>query len=296
MEQKIPYFSIIIPTYNRPAELAACLESLACLDYPLGRFEVIVVDDGSQIRLETLVASFSDRLDIVLVRQPHSGPAVARNKGAAQAKGELLAFTDDDCTPAADWLKTLAARFAETPDIMIGGRTLNVLLDNPYSTASDLLIRYLYAYYNRDPHQAGFFTSNNLTVPQGRFRQIGGLDMFFPRAGAEDREFCERWLRHGFRMIYAPEVLIYHAHRLTLHSFCRQQFNYGRGAFRFHKLRARHRLHHLKVERSSFYVNALRYPLLEIRDTKKLLFLALIVLSQGANAAGFLWEMVRQII
>jgi glycosyltransferase involved in cell wall biosynthesis len=296
MKQEKPFFSIIVPTFNRPAQLATCLESLACLDYPLDRFEVIVADDGSQTRLETLVASFSNRLDIVLARQPHSGPAIARNKGAAQAKGDLLAFTDDDCTPAADWLKTLAARFTETPDIMIGGRTLNVHLDNPYSTASDLLIRYLYAHYNRNPDQAGFFTSNNLTVPKGRFRQLGGFDMSFPRAGAEDREFCERWLRHGFRMTYAPEVLIYHAHRLTLHSFCGQQFNYGRGAFRFHKLRARHRFHHLKIERSSFYVNVLRYPFSEIRDTKKLLFLALIVLSQGANAAGFLWEMVRQII
>lgn len=296
MKQEQPFFSIIVPTFNRPAQLATCLESLACLDYSLDRFEVIVADDGSRTRLETLVASFSNRLDIVLAHQSHSGPAIARNKGAAQAKGDLLAFTDDDCTPAADWLKTLAARFTETPDIMIGGRTLNVLLDNPYSTASDLLIRYLYAYYNRNPDQAGFFTSNNLTVPKGRFRQLGGFDMFFPRAGAEDREFCERWLRHGFRMTYAPEVLIYHSHRLTLHSFCGQQFNYGRGAFRFHKLRARHRLHHLKIERSSFYVNVLRYPFSEIRDTKKLLFLALIVLSQGANATGFLWEMGRQII
>ena len=167
MKQEKPFFSIIVPTFNRPAQLAACLESLACLDYPLGRFEVIVSDDGSQTRLETLVASFSNRLDIVLAHQTHSGPAIARNKGAAQAKGDLLAFTDDDCTPAADWLKTLAARFTETPDVMIGGRTLNVLLDNPYSTASDLLIRYLYAYYNRNPDQAGFFTSNNLTVPKG---------------------------------------------------------------------------------------------------------------------------------
>jgi glycosyltransferase involved in cell wall biosynthesis len=296
MKQEQPFFSIIVPTFNRPTQLATCLESLACLHYPLDRFEVIVADDGSQTRLETLVASFSNRLDIVLARQPHSGPAIARNKGAAQAKGEFLAFTDDDCTPAADWLKTLAARFTETPDIMIGGRTINVLLDNPYSTASDLLIRYLYAYYNGNPDQAGFFTSNNLTVPKGRFRQLGGFDMSFPRAGAEDREFCERWLRHGFRMTYAPEVLIYHAHRLTLHSFCGQQFNYGRGAFRFHRLRARHRLHHLKIERSSFYVNALRYPFSEIRNTKRFLFLALVLLAQGANAAGFLWEMVRQII
>ena len=114
--------------------------------------------------------------------------------------------------------------------------------------------------------------------------------MVFPRAGAEDREFCERWLRHGFRMTYAPEALVYHAHRLTLRRLCRQQFNYGRGAFRFHQLRARHRLDHLRLEPLSFYVNMLRYPLSENQGPKKSLFLALIVLSQGANAAAFVGD------
>jgi hypothetical protein len=97
-------------------------------------------------------------------------------------------------------------------------------------------------------------------------------------------------------MAYAPEALVYHAHRLTLYSFCRQQFNYGRGAFRFHQLRARRGLDHFRLEPLSFYVNMLRYPLAEIQGRKKYLILALIVLSQATNAAGFLREMVRQIL
>ena len=296
MSQKLPFFSIIIPTFNRPAQLTHCLQSLARLGYPRERFEVIVVDDGSKSPIETVVSSFTNRLSVTLITQPHSGPAIARNKGAAHAKGELLAFTDDDCAPAADWLKALAVRFNGTPDNMIGGRTLNVLLNNPYSTASDLLIRYLYSYYNASPDQARFFTTNNLALPSHCFCRIGGFDALFPRAAAEDREFCERWLRHGFRMTYAPEVLIYHAHRLRLDSFCRQQFNYGCGAFRFHQVRARLGLRHLKIEPLSLYVNMLRYPLSEIRGPKKYLLLALIVLSQGANGIGFMREMVRQII
>jgi len=296
MEDKQPFFSIIVPTFNRPLPLTHCLQSLERLDYPRDRFEVIVVDDGSESRAEAVVSSFSNRLDITLITQPHSGPAIARNKGAAHAKGEFLAFTDDDCTPAPEWLKTLALRFNGTPDNMIGGRTLNALLQNPYSTASDLLIRYLYAYYNANPDQARFFASNNLTLSKVGFHQIGGFDMVFPRAGAEDREFCERWLRHGFRMAYAPEVLIYHAHRLTLRSFFRQQFNYGRGAFHFHQLRARRRLDHFRLEPLSFYVNMLRYPLAEIRGPRKYLVLALIVLSQATNTAGFLREMVEHVI
>ena len=296
MEDRYLFFSIIVPTFNRPAQLTHCLQSLERLDYPRDRFEVIVVDDGSETLTEPIAYSFRNRLRITLITQTHSGPATARDKGAMHAKGEFLAFTDDDCMPAADWLRALAARFTETPDIMIGGRTLNVLLDNPYSTASDLLIRYLYAYYNGNPAQAGFFTSDNLTVPKGRFRQLGGFDMFFPRGGGEDREFCERWLRHGFRMTYAPEVLIYHAHPLTLQSFCGQQFNYGCGAFRFHHLRARHRSDRIRIEPLSFYGNMLRYPLSDVQGPKKYWFSALIVLSQAAIAAGFLWQMVRYLI
>jgi glycosyltransferase involved in cell wall biosynthesis len=294
MEDKQPFFSIIVPTFNRPYPLTHCLQSLARQDYPQHRFEVIVVDDGSESSTEAVVSSFSNRLNITLIPQTHSGPAIARNTGAAHAKGELLAFTDDDCIPIPNWLRVLAMRFAETPDDMIGGRILNVLLDNLYSAASHSLIEYLYSYYNVKSDQVRFFTSNNLALTADRFRDIGGFNTLFLHAAAEDREFCERWLRHGFRMTYAPEALVYHAHRLTLHSFCRQQFNYGRGAFRFHQLRADRRLDHFRFEPFSFYVNILRYPLSEIQGPKKYLFLALIALSQGVNAAGFLWEMVRQ--
>ena len=296
MKQERPFFSIIIPTYNRPAQLTQCLQSLAHLDYPRDRFEVIIVDDGSETPAETVVSPFSNQLSVMLIVQTHSGPAIARNKGAAHAKGEFLAFTDDDCTPAPDWLKTLAARFTETPDIMIGGQTLNVLVNNPYSTASDLLIRYLYAHYNASPDEARFLTTNNLALPIDGFHKIGGFDPLFPRAAAEDREFCERWLCRGFRTAYAPEVLTYHAHRLTCHALCRQQFNYGRGAFRFHQLRARYRLDHFRIEAFPFYVNLLRHPLSEIQGQKRYLFFALTILSQGANAAGFLWEMGGQIV
>jgi len=296
MRQEQPFFSIIIPTFDRPSSLTHCLQSLEHLDYPRDRFEVIVVDDGSESPTETVVFSFSNRLDIKLITQPHSGPAIARNKGAAQANGEFLAFTDDDCMPAPEWLKILALRFDRNLDNMIGGRTVNVFLNNPYSAASDLLIRYLYSYYNAKSDQARFFASNNMTLSKDSFHQIGGFNMVFPRAGAEDREFCVRWLRHGFRMIYAPEALIYHAHRLTLHGFFRQHFNYGRGAFRYHQLCACHHLHHFRLEPLSFYVNMLCYPWSKTRGRKKYLFLALIVLSQGANAIGFLWEMVRKMI
>ena len=294
MGHEQPFFSIIVPTYSRLGQLAACLQSLASLNYPRDRFEVIVVDDGSKTPPEAVVASFCDRIDVTLLTQPHAGPAAARNTGAARAMGEFLAFIDDDCAPAPDWLQSLAARFATAPDYAIGGQTVNALPDNPYSTASQLLITYLYAYYNADPNQARFFTSNNLALPTDRFHAIGGFDTTFARAAAEDRELCDRWLHHGYRMTYAPEVLIYHAHTLTFVTFWRQHFNYGRGAIRFHRARARRSQGRIRLEPLSFYLNLLRYPISRARIRQKLLLAALLVLSQVANAAGFLWKRVNQ--
>ncbi|MDQ3650687.1 MAG: glycosyltransferase family 2 protein, partial [Acidobacteriota bacterium] len=138
-----PHISIIIPTYARPRQLAACLAALSELDYPRERFEVIVVNDGGEIFLSEM-APFRQQINVTLITQPNAGPATARNTGAAQAEGEFLAFTDDDCAPARDWLQALANRFATIPDQLIGGRTLNALDDNLCSTASQLLIDYLY--------------------------------------------------------------------------------------------------------------------------------------------------------
>ncbi|MFB0545810.1 MAG: glycosyltransferase family 2 protein [Anaerolineae bacterium] len=292
MGKKQPFFSIIVPTHARPGQLVACLQSLTRLHYPKDRFEVIIVDDGSEKPPEAVIASFRSQLDVTLLTQPHAGPAAARNTGAAQARGEFLAFTDDDCAPAPDWLKALAARLATAADCAVGGQTLNALPDNPYSTASQLIIDVVYAYYNANPAQARFFATNNLTVPADRFQAIGGFDAaLFPFA-SEDRDFCDRWLHHGYRMIYAPEVVVYHAHVLTLRTFLRQHFRYGCGAFRFHKARVQ-RDPGFSIVELEFYrklLGLLRDSLSQVPGRRTLPLAMLLVLWQVANTVGFLWE------
>lgn len=294
MSQRQPFFSIIVPTYGRPGQLYACLQSLARLDYPAHDFEVIVVDDGSKTPPESVVASFRAQLNITLLTQPHAGPATVRNIGARHAKGEFLAFTDDDCAPAPDWLQTLAARFATASDCMIGGRILNALPNNPYSTASQLLIDYLYEYYNTDSKQVRFFASNNLATPVDGFHAVGGFDTTFPLAAAEDRDLCDRWLSRGYRMAYAPEVRVYHAHALTIRRFWRQHFNYGRGAFCFHRARSQRGQGRIRLEPLSFYLNLLSYPFSHASARQGSLLTLLLAVSQGANAMGFFWELVNQ--
>jgi cellulose synthase/poly-beta-1,6-N-acetylglucosamine synthase-like glycosyltransferase len=263
---------------------------MARLDYPGDRFEVIVVDDGNATPPEAVVARFHDALDVTLLTQSHAGPGAARNTGAAQARGEFLAFTDDDCVPASNWLRALAARFVTAPEHAIGGRTLNPLLDNPYSSTSQTILELVYAYYNADPGEARFFASNNLALPTRQFRAIGGFDATF--ATSEDRDLCDRWLYHGYRMTYAPEALIYHAHPLTLPTFWRQHFNYGRGAFRFHQARGRRGSGPFGPE-PDFYVNLLRRALPLGGGRRSLPLAAILVVWQIANAAGFVWEAVR---
>lgn len=292
MDQEKPFFSIIIPTYNRPGQLMRCLESLACLDYPRDQFEVIVVDDGSPIAIETVVDCFRDRLNVILLTQTRMGQAGARNAGVKTAKGDFLSFIDDDCTPTNNWLRNLSALFLRVPDCAIGGRTINGLPNNLYSVTSQMILDVAYAYYNPDPNQASFFASNNLSVAADLFRTMGGFDLTFRTS--EDRDFCDRWRHQGFKMTYAPEVVLYHSHDLTFGTFWHQHFNYGRGAYRFHRARAQRGTGRFRPD-LKFYRRLFFIPFIQERGIRMLRVTILLIISQVANTLGFLKEWLNQI-
>jgi GT2 family glycosyltransferase len=292
MRQAWPFFSIVIATYNRPRELGGCLETLQLLDYPGDCFEIIVVDDGSRTPLEALVKPFRQHLQIKLIRQTNAGCGAARNAGAKQARGKYLAFTDDDCTHAPDWLKTLAARFAHKENAMIGGRAINLLDDNPYSTASQVITDYLLDYYNARPEQAHYL--NSIAVPAEAFHSLGGFDASFFMS-AEDRDFCDRWRSAGREIIYAPEMLIFHAHHLTLRSFYRQHFNYGRGAFHFYRRRSQRAPEGKGRQPLSFYLKLLGSPFAQNTARRAHVLTPLILLSQIATGCGWLREKYRAV-
>jgi GT2 family glycosyltransferase len=285
-----PTFSIIIPTYNRSQQLTACLRAVARLDYPHECFEVIVADDGSASPLDGVVQPLRNELSLTLLRQANAGPATARNAGAAQARKQFLVFTDDDCVPAPDWLRTLAARFSTTPIDAVAGRTCNALPDNPYAVASQFLISSLFAYHNADPNQARFLISNNLAVPADAFRALGGFAPTFPFAGGEDWEFCQRWLAHGYCLRYAPEAVVYHAHQLSLRTFWRQHFRYGRGTFRVRQLKKQADHERGRQRRFAFHLQLLQYFLTHAWGRQTLRLAALLAVAQVANVSGLVWE------
>ena len=287
-----PTFSVIIPTYNRPRHVSGCLRALTQQNYPRQQFEVIVVDDGSPEPLDQTIDLYRGRLNLTLLRQRNAGPATARNMGASVARGEYLAFTDDDCRPHGDWLRQLDMAFRTNAARMIGGRTVNRLSSNCYSSASQLILDVVYAFYNRDPKAARFFASNNIAMPRRMFEGVGGFDRDFPMAAGEDREFCDRWRMQGSAMAYHSKAVIHHLHRLTLRTFCEQCFTYGRGALRYHAVRARRGSGRLRddLRFHGQLLHNLRGPFSRMRPNRAVRMIALLVLWQVANAAGFAYE------
>jgi glycosyltransferase involved in cell wall biosynthesis len=179
--------SIVVPTYKRPNLLCRLLQSLTRLEYPTTRFEVIVVDDGGGLSFESILERFGRTFNIVGLSQSNSGPAAARNSGAGRSGGEILAFIDDDCEAHPLWLTALSKGLEAAGKHVCGGRTINSLPNNPYATASQLLIDYLFQHSNPELRPGAFFPTNNFAVPRASFLELGGFDPGL-RFG-EDREF-----------------------------------------------------------------------------------------------------------
>lgn len=289
MSDGLPHVSVIVPTYRRPQALTACLDALSAQDYPAERFEVVVVDDGGGLR-----DTGSDFSRLRVLSQPNAGPASARNAGAAAADGAILAFTDDDCRPAPDWLRRIVEPVRADARTLSGGRTLNALPDDPWATASQLLVDYLYETFNSGRSGAPtFFTSNNMAMTADGFRELGGFDTRFRRAAGEDRDLCDHWIHAGGSLHYSPDAVVHHFHHMSFPRFWRQHFAYGGGAFRFHQTRALRGQEPVRIEPLSFYLRLLAYPARRGLGTRTPIQMALMVLSQIANVAGYAAERRR---
>ena len=257
-------FSIIVPTFQRPDRLCRCLAALSSMDYPLDRYEVIVVDDGSDPPVEPLVRDTVGQITCRFIRTQRHGPGLARNVGAARARGRWLAFTDDDCAPRSGWLSAFATMFRKKPTALLGGHTINALRDNVYAQASQNLIDYLYGYFNAAPGHARFFTSNNMTAHRETFLEVGGFDPRFMLVGSEDRELCDHWREAGFPLVSVPEAVVDHAHDMGLRGYCHQHFIYGLGAPLYHRSRVergRREYQGRTPEPLSFYTRLVCFPL-----------------------------------
>lgn len=290
---QMPLASVVIPTFGRPEKLAETLRALDRQDYT--GFEVVVVDDGSpqQVTRENLPAS--DRFTLRILRQENHGPAAARNFGAHEAHGELLAFTDDDCLPQPRWLSSLSAELKQHPDALVGSITFNGLPENRWSAASQLIIDLVYEHFNRDPDNAYFLASNNMACRRDFFLALGGFDTDFPRAGAEDRDFCDRWRMTGRPIRLIREPLVEHRHAQTLGKFLDLHYRYGRGAY-LYQAKRKQRASGTMAEDLVFHRTLIRRTPSHLRGlpvASRVANVFALICWQSANAAGFVREMAR---
>ena len=226
--QQAPYFplarypqvSVVVACYNGGRTLQACLDSLARLNYP--SYEVIIVDDGST-DITPQVASIYKKFR--LLQQGHQGLSVARNAGISAAQGEIIAFTDADCRPDADWLYYLVGELLKGSFVGVGGH--NFLPQDDSAVAAAVMVSPGGpAHVMLTDRLAEHIPGCNMAFYKSALVEIGGFDPIFQKAG-DDVDVCWRLQQRGGRITFSAAGFVWHHRRSTLAAYLAQQRGYG---------------------------------------------------------------------
>lgn len=227
------YASVIVPVYNGAETILRCLDALAQQTVAPDRYEIIVVDDGSQDQTPAIVQAWAadhPELTLRLVQQANAGPASARNHGATVARGHLLLFTDADCAPLPDWMERMCAPFVPNSD---AARPV-VGVKGAYGTTQTALTpRFVQAEYEdryarmRKLPQIDFIDTYSAAYRRDIFLENGGFDESFSTASVEDQEFSFRLAQQGYRMVFAPDAQVLHLHDANVAEYWRRKFYIG---------------------------------------------------------------------
>jgi glycosyltransferase involved in cell wall biosynthesis len=191
--------AVVVPTYERVERLERLLAALEQQDI-VEPFEVVVVDDGSSpqaaARIDTLAAA--SPISIRVLHQSNTGPSVARDRGWRSTTAPVVAFTDDDCRPAAGWLRALAAAAADAE--VVQGRT------RPDPTQLDRL-----GPFSRtlDVSEEGLFPTCNVAYHRSILERLDGFDPRY-RWSCDDTDLAWRAKEAGARTTFAADALVDH--------------------------------------------------------------------------------------
>lgn len=221
--------SVIIPTYKRPEKLRRCLESLLTQAYPLERAEIIVVDDLPSPETANVVQNFNrGGARLRYLAHNHQGPAAARNAGWQVSTGNLIAFVDDDCTVAPDWIRRMVEAHGSHPHVsVVGGLTATATGAIPALVGQFLATCAIQATY-QGRQETIFFPTCNVSFKRAVFERYA-FDERFSSAGGEDLELCWRLFKDGHRFVWDKTIQVLHDRDVSFVSFVTQAMNYGRG-------------------------------------------------------------------
>lgn len=243
-----PLVSVIVCTIGRPRQLETAVDALLRMSYP--NFELIVVDnDPRDVTTKALIhEKYRDAFNLQYVAEPRRGLSAARNRGIAAAKGEIIAFTDDDIIVDSFWLSALAGGFDEDGEVgCVTGVTLASELESPAQIMFERYGVFNRGYeprlFRRDmnpaktslyPYTAGVFgAGGNSAVRPACFKRELAFDCRLgpgtPAFGAEDLDIFLRLILDGKSIRYEPSAIAWHEHRRSYDDLRWQMFTYGAG-------------------------------------------------------------------
>jgi len=237
-----PLVTVAVCTRDRPHDVQLCLEALCKLDYP--RLDILVVDNAPQTEAtqELIETSYPS---VRYVREPRPGLDWARNRAILEAKGEIIAYTDDDVVVDRGWIKALAQVFAENPEVQA---VTGLVVPYELETEAQVLFEaqggfgkgFEQKWYRANstkpmPWQllgtGNFGTGANMAYRCSVFDEIGyfdpALDVGTVTQGAGDLEMFYRILKSGNTLVYEPRAIIRHRHRRTYEQLRKQLLNNG---------------------------------------------------------------------
>ena len=218
----LPFLSVVIPVRNAAATLPEQLAALAAQEYE-GRWEVVIVDNGSVDASVATAQTWADRLRSLRVvdASRRQGAAYARNVGAGAAAGDALAFCDADDVVCPGWLAALGAELRQSH--LVAGRLdfelLNAGLPYRYDAPPSVHVH------------LGFLpaaASANLAVTRPVFEACNGFNEDHPGGGAEDVDFCWRAQLLGYHLAFSEQARVAYRLRPTVAAYRRQLRHYGR--------------------------------------------------------------------
>ena len=222
----IPKYSIVIPVYNRPLEIDELLMSLTLQTFT--NFEVIVIEDGSTINSNEVVANYTTQLNISYYVKPNSGPGPSRNFGFEKANGDYFVVFDSDCIIPPTYLGTVDNFLQLSPLDVWGGPDKGSADFTPIQQAMAYTMSSIFTTGGiRGGKSKGFQPrSFNMGMSKDVFKNTGGflLDRF-----AEDIEFSIRVKKMGLKVSLIPQAFVYHKRRTDFTQFFNQVSNFGKG-------------------------------------------------------------------
>jgi glycosyltransferase involved in cell wall biosynthesis len=209
LSESIPTVTAIVPAYNRARSLVDTLRALYSQDYPVDRFEIIVVDNSSSDNTEEVVAAAQRDSPFPLryFRKDNRGPAASRNYAIERCSSDLLAFTDSDCQMAPGWIRT-GVRHMRAGVGFVAGPVMPV--NHP-----DRIPGFFAHQIDHSREDFIYATANvlyrrNVVVALGGFNESFGAYPWGTPVGGEDTDLAWRVKRAGLESVFASEAAVYH--------------------------------------------------------------------------------------